>query len=425
MTKGCARTLAAACWAAFLAAGPAARAQEAAAGDTLAGSPDIASVGKIGRMHDHLRRAAERHSLYTESADLYGEYSAFKARSAKGSGLSWAMDLSYLQQWGRPNGGSPAGQWLATPSIDWTLFDSHAVGSGSVQLAYTAVRYGTQQNAADVQDQLGMITPLNDNPLRQNVFAQLTYTQTLPGDRLSVSVGQYPFYNFDGNQYLNNQQQNFNNYVLAQNGSSTYPIAGLGAYLQLNATSSVQFAAGFQSAGNITGATLSTRDFGDGGYAWFGYAQWSPSLSGLGAARYSITYYAVPGVPAQSPGSRGWSVNAVHNLNDTWAIFARANQADNYVTPIRASWALGAAINNPLGRSATDQIGLAFGYSDAAPPPTNPVGARNEKVIEAYWNRTFAKGVLLSPDVQYIRDPALAPARASAWVLALRATFLF
>jgi len=132
----------------------------------------------------------------------------------------------------------------------------------------------------------------------------------------------------------------------------------------------------------------------------------------------------VPTVPAQ-PRSSGWSVNVSQNLNDTWAVFGRANRAYDYVTPIRSSYALGAAMNNPLGRSKTDQLGLAIGYSSAAPAPTNPPGARNEKVVEAYWNWTVAKALLLSPDVQYIRDPALAPSRDSAWALSLRATLSF
>jgi hypothetical protein len=423
--KNSATAFGAVCGVVLLAASLPASAQSAAADETLAGSSDTSSVGRIGRVHDSLRRFTLRRLLYKVATDPYGEYSEFKARIEKETGLSWSMDLSYMQQWGREDGGSPAGQWLATPSIDWKLFDSSSAGSGSLQLAYSATRYSTRQSAADVQDKLGLITPINDYAGRQNTFAQLTYTHALPGNKVSITVGQYPLYNFDGNEYLANQQQNFSNYILAQNGSSTYALAGLGAYVQVNATSAIQFAAGFQSANNISGATLSTRHFGDDGYSWFGYAQWTPVFKGLSAAQYSITYYAVPGVPLQSPESHGWSLNAVQNLNDTWAVFARANRAYDYVTPVRASYALGAALNDPLRRGTTDQIGLAFGYSDAAPQPTNPPGTRDEKVVEAYWNLTFAKGLLFTPGVQYIRDSALDPSHDSAWSLSLRTTLMF
>ncbi|MCU0897049.1 MAG: carbohydrate porin [Burkholderiales bacterium] len=420
------RAAALACSALLSVAGAQALAQTGAPASehVLVGTPDTSSVGKIGRVHDNLRRAKARHSLYEGAEEIYGDYSKFKARAEKDIGLSWSMDLSYLQQWGRPDGGSPAGQVLATPGADWVVFNDKSIGEGSVQILYLASRYPTSRDAADVQGALGLITPINDFPAYSNTFAQLTYTHAFPGNKVLVTVGQYPFFNFDGNQYLANQQQNFNTYVFSQNGAATYPVAGWGAYAQVNATSTVQFAAGFQNAANVTGATLSTKNFGDGGYAWFGYAQWTPKFRGLGGSQYSITYYQAPTVPLQ-PRTTGWSLNAVQNLDARWAVFARANRAYDYVTPIRDSFALGGALNNPLGRSATDQIALAFGYSSAAPPPTLPSGARNEKVVEAYWNWTFAKGLLVTPAVQYFRDPALDPARNDAWVLSLRATLMF
>jgi carbohydrate-selective porin OprB len=82
-------------------------------------------------------------------------------------------------------------------------------------------------------------------------------------------------------------------------------------------------------------------------------------------------------------------------------------------------------MNNPLKRSSTDQIALAVGLSQAASPPTNPPNTRNEKPIEAYWTWTFFGGVLLTPSVQYIFDPALSPTKNGVWGLSLRATFLF
>jgi hypothetical protein len=267
----------------------------------------------------------------------------------------------------------PAGQWVATPGLDWVLFSDGNFGAGSVQVDYQAARHGGNRNGADIQSALGLVTPINDYPVDQDIFAQLTYTHAFPGNKLLVSVGQYAFPSFDGNQYLANQQQNFNSYLFTQNGSETYPVAGWGAYAQINASSRIQFAAGLQSAGNIAGATLSTKNFGDGGYAWFGYAQWSPQFHGLGSAQYSITYYQVPTVSAQ-PRSTGWSLNAVQNLNDTWAVFARANRAYDYLTPIRGSCAFGGAMNNPLGRGLSDQIGLALGLGVAAPSPTLPAG---------------------------------------------------
>ena len=82
-------------------------------------------------------------------------------------------------------------------------------------------------------------------------------------------------------------------------------------------------------------------------------------------------------------------------------------------------------MNNPLKRAATDQLALALGLSEAANPPVTPAGARNEKVIEVYWTWTFFGGLLLTPAVQVILDPALAPQRGHATILSLRITLLF
>jgi len=398
-------------------------AQQSADDDNLSGSKDVSEVGKIGRLHDNLRRSRERHSLYETMSGLYGDYSAFKARMDKEYGLSWSMDVSWLQQWGESDGGSPSGQLLASPGGEWVLFKNDSIGEGSLQLLYLAARYPTTQDASDVQKSLGMITPINDFPSYSNSFAQLTYTQALPGNKVLLTAGQYPFWNFDSNQYFGNQQQGFNGYAFAQNGASTYPVAGWGMYAQVNATSTIQFAAGMQNAANVSGSTLSVNDFGDGGYAWFGYAQWTPKFDGLGAAQYSAMYYQVPTVPAQKRTS-GWSLNAVQNLDARWAVFARVNRAYDFVTPIRNTVAVGGAMNNPLGRSPTDQVALAFGVSEPAEPPTLPSTARNEKIIEAYWNWTIAKGLLLTPSVQYVLDPSLDRQRDDAWVASLRATLM-
>lgn len=390
------------------------------------GTTDVSKVQKIGRLHDRIQRATWWEVLNRDLTVAYSAYSGFKSTIKKDTGLSWSMPVSYLQQWGMPDGGWMAGQILATPGLDWKMFDSKTFGAGYLQVAYTWVRYPWRQTAADIADNLGIIKPINDFPGNgEDSFPQLTYTHALPGNRLLLSIGQYPFYNFDGNPYLADQQQNFNNYVFAQNGSSTYPTAGLGAYTQVNVTTTVQLAGGFQNATDITGADITTTGFGEENLAWFGYAQWTPNFYGLGTAQYAITYYDVPEVPEQPNSSTGWSFNAVQNLNDTWAIFGRANGVWGYPTPIRASYAIGGAMNNPLGRSTLDQIGLAIGYAEAAGSAVNPPGTRDEQVVEGYWNWAFLGGILLTPDVQYIHNPATNTGRDSVWALSLRATLMF
>jgi porin len=370
-------------------------------------------------MHDKIQRAKQRESL----SDFHADYMNWKARVEDETNVAFSMDVTLLAQWGFPDGGSSVLYAYATPSLDWTVFKSNSWGTGSVQMAYNLVPSPTARNAANIQSNLGLITPINDLQRITVNLAQLSYTQATPDNRWLITAGQYPLYNFDGNAYLGNQQQNFNNYLFAQNGSQTHLTTGLGASLQLNATSTLQFAAGFQGTNNVSGKTISANNFSNDCCGWFAYVQWTPHFRGLGSAQYSLSYFDTPSIASQSA-TRGWSVNAVQNLNETWAVFGRANGANGFVTPIKKSYALGAAINNPLKRTATDQIALAVGLSVAASPPTNPSSARNEIVLEAYWTWTFG-GLLLTPSVQYISHPALNPTRDAVWVGSLRATLPF
>ncbi len=385
-------------------------------------APDPGAAPNIGTVQTSVQRSAQRHTLYQEVSGWYGDYSRWKTQVQNQTGLQWSFDATFTDQWGGPNGGPPAPSFLAQLSLSYGLFEDAKLGSGSLQFLGYVNRYLTGQTAAQLQTNLGTATPVSDWPANQNYLGQLSYTQALPGNRLSFTVGQYPFLNFDGNQYLGNSQINFLNYAFAQNGSATYPAAGLGGYAQWNADATVQLAGGFQYPNSATFAAPNVDSASSP--AWVAYAQWTPTLNGLGSAQYSLTLYESPAT-SQQGSSRGWSVNAVQNLGSRWAVFGRANAASGYTTPIQASYAAGVALNNPLQRSATDQIAVAVGLSDVSSAGSGISPVRNETLFEGYWSWTFLGGLLLTPDVQIIMNPAYDPGRASVWVLSLRATLMF
>ena len=72
------------------------------------GTQDVTGVGKIGRLHDNIRRAQRRESLYQEIADVYTDYTKWKARVQNETNVAFSMDVSLLEQWGFADGGSPA-----------------------------------------------------------------------------------------------------------------------------------------------------------------------------------------------------------------------------------------------------------------------------------------------------------------------------
>ena len=103
--------------------------QSTDADDPVFGGTDVSQVGKIGRLHDRIRGAKQRESLYQEISGPYRDYADWKARVQKETDVTYSIDLSFLQQWGSSGGGRPALQLYAAPSLDWTVFKSTRWGT--------------------------------------------------------------------------------------------------------------------------------------------------------------------------------------------------------------------------------------------------------------------------------------------------------
>ncbi|MGB7536080.1 MAG: carbohydrate porin, partial [Azonexus sp.] len=71
------------------------------------------------------------------------------------------------------------------------------------------------------------------------------------------------------------------------------------------------------------------------------------------------------------------------------------------------------------------QIGIAFGSLEQKLPLPLLTLEHTQNTLEAYWNWSLIGGLLLTLDVQYIRNPAFAPDRNSAWISSLRTTLVF
>jgi len=391
------------------------------ASEVVAGQPaaDENSPARVGLVYDTLRKARKQQTVFGKISDAYGD---FKQRMEDDHGLTWSLSLSYRQRWIRPEeiGISTTSQTLFWPSLNWDMFSSETYGSGSFQFLY----YGERHPGSTLRITRGSRTLSAEQPDYQNRFSQITYTHTLPGERLSLAIGQFSFFNFDSNEYLADQQLNFVNNIFSANGSSTYPVTGIGAYIQFNAAKTLQFLAGGQGVNEDNSSRRPNNGLGNSPRTWLGYVQWTPHLKGLGEAQYSLTLYQAPETNEQAK-SKGWSINAVQHLNDKWALIGRLNASSDDSGGSKRSYGVGVALNNPLGRNEADQIGVAYGSLEQKKPLLFQTLQHTQNTLEAYWNWSLIDGLLLTPDAQYIRHPAFAPGRDSAWILSLRTTLVF
>jgi len=389
---------------------------------------DADGVRHVGKVHNRMRAAEvrEQYFLDQEFDDAARRYARAKKEIQSSTGIFYSMTSSVVSQWGAPGSDYGAVQAQFSPALNWKMFDDPGIGAGSFQFAYLAAQYWSGQTGQSLQNRLFLNSPVNDYPLNQLTFSQVSYTHDFPGHFVSLTLGQFPFSNFDTNAYSNNEQINFLGYALAQNGSQNYSQGSLGAYVQVNPTKELTFIAGFQDANNVAVSNyVQFNTAFQGQYSWFLYGAVTPRLGRLGHGTYSLLYYNLPSVPMQPQASSGLSFNASQALDEKWGLFLRANTAWNSSWYIQSSISGGAVYNNPLGRAPHDQIGLGIAWNATnqrlyAGTPVRP----SETMVELYWSWSV-KHLLITPDVQLYFQPALAPTQQMAAVFSLRLTVLF
>ncbi|MBO7555961.1 MAG: carbohydrate porin [Alphaproteobacteria bacterium] len=359
-------------------------------------------------------------------SELGKEYSDWKNYLKNEHGFNYSVDVSFMPQYGSPSGKTTAWQTIVAPSFAWTNFDNE-YGTGILNFAYNIVRYSGSQ-AEKIENNIGVVTPINDYDTKSTSFNELYYSYQLPNswNWLTFALGQYSFYNFDGTTYNSNQQINFINYSLSQNGSASYSIAGLGAYVQIMPNEEWNFAFGAQDASNIDGVSVRFNKLEDKHYATFVYGAYMPTITSVGQSEISVMLYNQPWVKEQQQTTNGWSVNLSQNVGEKLSFFGRINGVSGNMMDIKQSWVFGGVCNNPINRNSLDQIGLAFAYNRIDEKAVgNKLSNKREKIIETYWTWGVSKWLAITPDLQFYIDPAQNAKSDYGTAVSLRATLFF
>ncbi len=357
---------------------------------------------------------------------IFNDYQDFKNRLNKKYGFDYSVDVSILEQRSAPNGDYNAVQGYLYPSFTWEMFNNKN-GVGTLNFAYTVIRYGNH-DANDLANNSGFVTPINDYSGAENEFNELYYTYQFGGryNWLTLGVGQFPIYNFDGTDYDANQQINFLNEALAQNASASYTQAGLGVYAQINPNDEWTIAFGGQDGTNVDAPSIRFNDLGEEHYTTFGYLAYAPTIKGLGEAEVSLLVYNQPWVKEQQQTTNGWSLNLSQDVGEKLSLFARVNETTGDVEEIRQSWVFGGVYNNPFDRNPLDQIGLAYAYNKIDEKAVGEkINHKAEQVVEAFWSFGVGDMVVITPDVQLYINPALNQKSDYGVATSLRATVMF
>ena len=71
-----------------------------------------------------------------------------------------------------------------------------------------------------------------------------------------------------------------------------------------------------------------------------------------------------------------------------------------------------------------NRVGVGINWGEPSDTTFEP-GLRDQTSVELYYRIQIFKELAITPDLQYIKNPALNPEESSLWVFGLRARFAF
>jgi len=123
----------------------------------------------------------------------------------------------------------------------------------------------------------------------------------------------------------------------------------------------------------------------------------------------------------------GWGgvLSFTHYISDKWMPFLRAGYANDGGSLLEKSVSAGVGYQpNPIGRAAESLLGVGANWGQ----PNETVfgsGLDDQYSFELFYRLQVTKELAITPDVQFLINPALNPDEDNIWVFGLRARLAF
>lgn len=216
----------------------------------------------------------------------------------------------------------------------------------------------------------------------------------------------------------------FSNFAFWTNPTIPAPSQGLGAAIRWRFADNYYVMAGLADAngqpddpvGSIknlfdTGETFKHVEFG-----------WYETYENRFSDNFHLSAWQIDARSAAGVDS-GWgvAVSGSRTLAERWTPFFRAGYADGGGGPVDRSVSVGTGYTLFGGR---DQLGLGLNWG-RAPQGTTVRQPRDQYTAEVFYRYQPHKNVQITPDLQYIVNPAFAPGIGRMWVVGLRIRLAF
>ena len=145
---------------------------------------------------------------------------------------------------------------------------------------------------------------------------------------------------------------------------------------------------------------------------------WTPSQEQIYTNNTHVTFWHVDSSP-QAGAIEGWGVNFSHiqYIDGKWMPFVRGGYADDGGSLLQKSISGGFLYQSTPAKNLLG-VGLNWGEVNES---TFAPGLDDQITMEAFYRFQITQQFALTPNLQYLKDPALNPLDDSLWVIGLRA----
>ena len=362
---------------------------------------------------------AKKEQVMQEHGLAYGiNYSTLymKANNAVGEDNAWGGMLQLPASWTVMNNKKAN----STGTIVFKLENRHKI---STDLAPQDLGLGTF--GPDGVAGLGAVSIVGTQFSDKDwILTNLFWQHKMKGGKLNYVVGQIDNTDFLDIYAAINPQSAFMNLNFSTNPSIGIPDQGFGGYGGAMITDNIYVVAGLMDARARPDEPFeSFKDFFDKN-EYFKHIEigYTPSFDRRYFDNIHFVYWDSDeqtndqGAITEAKGS-GWTVSAAHFFNDKYLPFIRYGDSDGG----------GGALNEKVLSAGLGiywgETGNAFGVGLSRSTPSSLTiapGLNDQTTAEVFYRYMLSKHLAITPDIQYIKDPALNPNDDSIWIAGIR-----
>jgi len=309
----------------------------------------------------------------------------------------------------------------------WALFGRESGNTGTFVWKVEHRHKYTDIPVSGVASEIGYVGLML--PILSNQGTRLTnlyWKQNLNEGRVEIIAGMIDTTDWVDLYALASPWTGFFNFALATGGASI-PVpddATLGVYVNAMLTDHLYVMGGFADSNANSSHPFDGFDTFFNDHEFFKTAElgWTTSQDRFYFDNTHVTFWhADERVEAGVSSGWGTSFSFEHAFDDKWMPFVRAGYADGGGTLLQKTLSAG------LGFHFKDDVsllGLGFNWGQPNEDTFGP-GLGDQSSVELFARLQVMRNLQITPDVQYVRNPARNPEASHSWVYGLRARVVF